>query len=169
MNLVIPNLAELGVARRSGQADLETIIQLPYPVIRPYRAACAELGWEPFGGGTWSVQGSKVGVISSGYRAETLNGNVNSPHRFGIALDVLVSLILEDLVKAAKVFGRHFQRVGIYPERGFLHVDQAPENWIERYKKKASWVHYGGVYHSFANLRGSLLWIRENIDPNISP
>ena len=153
--LVTPNLAELGVPRRApiGIPDMETIWLTPYPVITNYIAFCHYLHISPFGGGTRSNQSSwSNGSITSGYRSENL-GNKNSAHRFGFALDII---FLVDLLKAARGATLYFKRVGIYPQKKFIHVDLADDNWIKKYNKERFWVFADETYHYFETIEEAL-------------
>jgi hypothetical protein len=149
--LIPPNLAELGLPRRGDhiQADLETIWETPYPVITSYQRTMAAMGIVPFGGGTRERQGERrEGYILSGYRDAILNGNRNSPHRYAFAVDLQAKRDRQiEIGRKALTCG--FSRVGLYAQRGFLHLDVAPSNWIAVYHKVRFWVQLDGKYHFF--------------------
>ena len=162
-SLVPPNLAALGVPRQTpdGTADLETIWRTPYPVIGNYEKFCRDAALAAFGGGTRQKQGARIpGYITSGYRDATIDNNTLSPHKFAFALDIIIGPLQAQL-RCAEIAKRYFSRIGLYPEQGFIHVDLAPDNWVEQYGKAWSWVKTDGVYHTFNNLRGAILWSLE--------
>lgn len=148
--LLIPNLGKMGLPRKVSppKADLITVYATPYPVIRSYLRVCEKVGITPFGGGTMEAQLPGPGFITSGYRSEALEGNDSSPHRFGIALDIAVG---DDgpCLSVGLIASKIFSRVGLYPGRGFIHVDLAPDNWIAHHRKKPYWVKTPDGYHSF--------------------
>lgn len=150
-SLIPPNLAELGVIRRGGgEADLETIWLTPYPVISNYLWLMDELGWVPFGGGTRQKQRSRInGFITSGYRDKVLNGNEESPHLYAFAED-FVCIGLRRQIEVGRKAAQKYPRVGLYPDRGFIHCDVAPDNWIERYNKARYWVTFKGKTEVFS-------------------
>ena len=145
IELLPPSLLRLGLPQ-VGDPDLETIWKTPYPVHKRYVQLCHRLGWEPYAGGSRDIQGNRgPGYITSGYRGRILNGNSTSPHPFGFAIDVIV----DDMLQAADEGHKLFSRVGFYPGRGFLHLDQAPDNWVRHYCKSQYWVQIAGRYLVF--------------------
>lgn len=152
--LIPPNLAALGLQRRTdiGVADIMTIWKTPYPVITRYNMLCKELEWQPFGGGTMRQQGARVpGFITSGYRSLPVDDNMTSPHMHAFALDFIVGDVAEQ-VRVARVAVKYFCRVGLYPTSGFIHVDLAPDNWIEKYNKARFWVKRKAKVSLFSDL-----------------
>jgi len=144
IDVLPPNLAELGIQRKHpiSAADLETIWRIPdYPVITQYLRLCDQLGWEPFGGGTRQIQGShsQPGFITSGYRDAIINGNKHSAHRYALALDIHVGNAQAQIAAAHKAVN-YFNRVGLYPDGSFIHVDLMPFTWVEIYRRKRFWV-----------------------------
>ena len=85
-------------------------------------------------------------------------GNINSPHRFGLALDVI---FLSNILKAARAAGLYFSRVGIYPQKKFIHVDLVEDNWIKQYLKERFWVNADNEYFYFDNLSDALIKAEE--------
>lgn len=160
-DLVIPNLAVLGVERRGdGVApDLETIWISPYPVLTNYQKLMRRLGWKAYAGGTRDMQGPSYvqGYITSGYRDLVLGGNTNSPHLFAIALDIAAGGIREQ-VRAARLAVDYFNRIGLYPENGFIHVDLATPTWMQRHGGRLFWVRKGGKYTSFDDLAKAIIF-----------
>lgn len=162
-SLIIPNLALLGVPRRvpaeDPQPDLVTIWMNPWPVLTNYKRLCHKVGLVPFTGGSYLKQGKREnGYITSGYRNELINENVNSPHRFGIALDFIVDNIdlMIEVLREAVPSG--FTRVGCYPERKFVHVDIAPDDWIEKFSKSRFWLYTNEYeYLSYNELQDALI------------
>lgn len=121
---------KLGLKKR-GDPDIETIRLTPYPVLSRHKLWCYRLGYES--------------RITSGYRDEIIDGNQESPHHFGFAIDS----IIEDMLKAADAARDLFARIGFYPGRSFLHLDQAPDNWIKHHCKARYWVNIRGVYQVY--------------------
>lgn len=129
--------------------DLITIYRSPYPVLRNYKRLMNDLQLEPFAGGTHIRQGRmQPGLIISGYRDGT---SYLSPHGFAVALDIAIGgLSLQ--YRAANIAIRYFERVGLYPQNGFIHVDLFDEILREYYKKKRFWVRINGEYTAFDDL-----------------
>lgn len=136
--LIPPSLYRLGLPQK-GDPDLETIWLTPYPVLKRYGIWCGQLGYK------YLAMPGKPGHVTSGYRARIIGGNETSPHHFAFAIDSIV----DDMLKAADEAQKLFSRVGLYPGRGFLHMDQAPDNWMNKYMKSRYWVQVAGVYHIF--------------------
>lgn len=145
-----PNLRALGwVRQQEPEADIKTILRIPeYPVIGNYKKVCAATGLAVFGGGTIEKQGDLPGKITSGFRDAILGGNNVSPHHFGFALDIAVGDIFEQ-IRIADAARGYFSRVGLYVGNGFIHLDLAPDAWIDRYLKSQAWVKYEGNYRPF--------------------
>lgn len=149
--LLIPNLMKVGTPRKTKpEADLITIWNTPYPVIGKYKVLCNETNLKIFAGGTIEKQGPNYvpGFITSGYRDEIIEGNESSPHPFAIALDIAIGSDIRCL-DVAKKAERIYSRIGLYPGHGFIHVDEAPDSWIEHYKKKRYWVKVESIYYSY--------------------
>ena len=115
--------------------DIETIRRTPYPVLSRHKLWCRRLGYD----------GVDFGRITSGYRDEVIDGNKESPHHYGFAIDTAI----DDMLKAADVARELFARIGFYPGRSFLHLDQAPDNWIKYHCKARYWVNTRGVYRVY--------------------
>lgn len=141
--LLPPNLMRLGVKRQGDgkAADLVTIYRTPYPVLSNYVTWCQLVGLDVFAGGTYKKQGAadRPGHIGSGYRDYVIGSNDNSPHFYAFALDPAVGAAARQVDVAPPALGL-FTRIGLYPFRGFIHLDQAPMNWIIRYNKRLFWV-----------------------------
>jgi len=135
--LIPPSLFKLGLPQK-GDPDIETIWLTPYPVIKRYRVLCDRLGYK-------YLRPGEPGHITSGYRAHIIGDNEISPHHFAFAIDIIV----DDMLKAADKAADLFSRIGFYPGRGFLHLDQAPDNWVNKYMKSRYWVQIAGVYRIF--------------------
>ena len=155
IDLLPPNLMRVGVKRRGNgrTPDLETIALTPYPVLMNYKQWCRVVGLDPFAGGSWSKQGPSdvAGYITSGYRDEIINGNESSPHPFAIASDVAVCDVGRQLAVVPSAVN-YFSRVGIYPGRGFVHLDLAPDDWIRKYNKRRFWCKTADAFKSFDSL-----------------
>jgi len=137
------NLAAMGLKRqRDGQAaDLVTIWKTPYPVLTRYKILCDRTGLAPFAGGDFRNQGPEhmPGYITSGFRDKVMAGNKNSPHMYAFAIDIAIGNINAQLAKGTYALDL-FPRIGIYPLNGFIHLDLAPECWIEKHHKARYWV-----------------------------
>ena len=154
-NYLLPiNLATMGVPRMTtdGTADLETIWKTPYPVITNYKKLCNDVRFlKPFGGSQhevidlhsrkWSIEQTRevLGYITSGYRDKVLNGNKQSAHLYGFAIDIFVGNINDQIIVGEKAL-KYYNRIGLYPDNNFIHLDMAPPNWIEKYDKTLYWV-----------------------------
>lgn len=167
INLIPPNLAELGVTRKvqPPEPDLITVWQTPYPVLTNYKLLCADVGIEPFAGGTYLKQGQswRPGYISSGYRVNI--GTINSPHKYGLALDV----VIPDLELQIKMVGQsleYFTRSGLYPNMNIIHLDLMPAVWIEKFNAARHWVCFRvrgkKIYHNFGDLESAIRFAIKN-------
>ena len=121
--------------KKIGDPDIETIRRTPYPVLSRYGIWRQRLGYDDM----TSLK------ITSGYRDEIIDGNQESPHHYGFAIDVVIG----DMLKAADAARDLFARIGFYPGRSFLHLDQAPDNWIKHHCKARYWVNIRGIYRVF--------------------
>lgn len=159
--LVPPNLAALGVKRQGDGkvADLSTIWDTPYPLLTNYQKLMRRLLWQAYAGGTRQMQGPShvQGFITSGYRDDIIEGRGSSPHLFAIALDIAAGGV-RDQVRAARFAVEYFNRIGFYPENGFIHVDLATPAWMQRYGGRLFWVRKGGKYTSFDDLGEAILF-----------
>ena len=157
---MVPNLGELGVPRGTKpEADLKTIWMTPYPVISNYMKLCADAQIKPFGGGTLERQApNEPGYILSGYRDEAIEGNVLSLHRFGMAIDFQL-VGARQQIKIGQIATNYFVRVGFYPDRGFIHVDLAPEIYIDKYSRPRYWVQVDRKYNHFKELPDATAFI----------
>ena len=108
---------------------------------------------EPFAGGTYQKQGSKFrpGYITSGYRSKITEGRRNSPHLYGLALDIAVGDAYEQAIWA-KAADMLYTRVGLYPDNGFIHVDMMPKVWCSHYHGTKYWVKKGDKYKGLWSL-----------------
>ncbi len=89
--------------------------------------------------------------ITSGYRDHNVDKAVkNSPHKFAIALD-LAAGNLENQIRWAEAAINMgvFKRVGLYPQRGIIHVDIADIDWCEQYGGTSYWVCIKDSYFGF--------------------
>lgn len=165
--LLPPNLAVLGLNKASepGAPDLETIWKTPYPVLTRYKLLCKELKIQPFAAGRYQRQGpcTKAGYITSGYRDDIINCRINSPHRFALAIDVIVGPI-EKQIAAARHAQAYFPRIGLYPGNSFIHLDLASEAWMKQYRGRRFWVRIQNVYTSFDILEAAIDFIKENLE-----
>ncbi len=144
--LLPPNLADMGVVRQGDghTADLATIWKTPYPVVGNYTKWCQLVGLTPFGGGDHVQQGSsdQAGYINSGYRDRIIYGNKTSAHLMALALDIVIGHIKDQMALGVPaVTSGLFTRLGVYPSRGIIHLDQVPDNWMSRHNKARLWLH----------------------------
>lgn len=150
VELVPPFLSALGVVRAYQEIpDLDTIWKTPYPVITNYRKWIARTDLKAFGGGTITLQQHGLGRISSGYRDEIMEGRKRSPHMFGFAIDTIVGFLFDKAIEYAIEARPYFSRIGLYPDNGFIHTDQANRAWLKKYSGRRYWIKKGGVYQSF--------------------
>lgn len=139
IELLPPNLAAFQVKRKSGppQADLITMMDTPYPVLKNYKKVCRILGIKPFAGGNHIRQGptKNIGYITSGYRFE------DGIHGFALAIDIFV-WPLQDQIRWIKkaIDDNLFTRAGFYPHHKIIHLDMASEGWMERHGGRRYWV-----------------------------
>lgn len=139
IELLTPNLAKLQVRRKSGppQADLITIMDTPYPVLKNYKKLCGLLAIKAFAGQNHVKQGpaNNVGFITSGYRFEA------GIHGFAMAIDVFVWPLCEQIRWIMQAIEENlFTRAGFYPHHKIIHLDFASEKWMERYGGRRFWV-----------------------------
>jgi hypothetical protein len=142
--LIPPNLSALGIKRavgtdKDGPPDLETVWKTPYPVLTNYETMCLEAQIKAYAGGTRERQGPSwaEGYISSGFRE--LLGADDTPHKFGLAIDVVIIGLLRE-IEVARIAVKYFMRVGIYPDDNIMHFDLAPVIWQICYKGTPFWV-----------------------------
>lgn len=157
------NLASMGLERFVAvpEVDLNTIWRTPYPIITNYKKVCKIIGLDFLGKGGYDVhtdnplnpifkQGEHSdGYILSGYRDEIINWNINSMHRYAMALDPEVHSVEKQVEVGRAALKEGFTRIGFYPDRKFMHWDMAPPNWIEQFKKRRFWVEIDGTKQSF--------------------
>ena len=119
-------------------------------VLTAYQRWCQIVGLVPFAGGDYRNQGpaEQAGYITSGYRSLALEGNKDSPHGYAFAIDVAVGDGARQIAAAAPAVDL-FTRIGLYPQRGFIHLDHAPDNWIEAHNKAKYWCQWNGIYRYF--------------------
>ena len=168
-----PNLAALGVSRQQilskdsndgRAADLVTIMRTPYPVLKNYKAWCKTAGLNPFAGGDYLDQGpaNVPGYITSGYRDEIIGGNKTSPHPLALALDVAVGGPAKQLAAASTAL-QYFTRIGLYPHRGFIHVDLVPKMWVQKHHKAFFWLQRkNGTYVTFNSFTDMVQFVKMN-------
>ena len=158
--MMLPNLGNMGLIQR-GDPDLMAPWLSPYPMHQTYHLWCSAMKIKPYAGGRavvdsgrviGFVQGAGTGRITSGYRQYIIGANEHSAHRFALAWDIHIGDAQEQGA-AALVAAKYFNRVGLYPESTFIHVDLAPDDWISHYRKYKFWVRTGGTYIGFSNLR----------------
>lgn len=161
VNLLPPNLADLGVKRHGDgvEADLWTLYKSPYPMITNYKMVMSDAGIQPFAGGTLGQQGSNYlpGYCTSGFRDLIIDGHNRSPHLYALAIDVAIGDV-EEQARVAHIASKHFNRVGLYPDNGFIHMDLMPPHWIAKYGGSRFWVKKNGIYKSFQTLNSAIIY-----------
>ena len=99
----------------------------------------------------------KAGRITSGYRNVAYNkqigGASDSAHRYGLALDIAVGDVREQ-IKWAREADKIFNRIGVYPNMGIIHVDLMPYGEDETSYKHGSkyWVRKRAQYIATSSL-----------------
>lgn len=117
-----------------GNPDIETIKLYHPEVWEKYTALCKKMGandilGNPPGQCKFTL---KQCCITSGYRHPAYNkeekGARNSPHQYGVALDIYIGRGQEEQLKWVRVIeaNKLFTRVGIYPTSIHIHVDAMP-------------------------------------------
>lgn len=150
----------MGVEQK-GEIDLDTIWRTPYPIITAFKKVCKEAGIDFLGKGGYDLHTDNIlnsifkwgehsdGYILSGYRSEVIGWNTGSMHRYAMALDVEVRSVEKQVEVGRSALEKGFTRVGFYPDRKFMHLDMAPDNWIKRFAKRRFWVEIDGTKQSF--------------------
>jgi len=147
------NLAKLGVARRVPEptADLETMHLSGLPTLRQYEMVCNDCNIAPYCGGTYMAQGNGGdGYVLSGYRDNPIGGNRESAHMYCGAVDVaaMTTDIMRRMAGSALL---HFNRIGLYPKRHFIHMDIMPTIWLNEHNKPVLWAELNGVIVPFTS------------------
>jgi hypothetical protein len=154
------NLALQGI-KQQGYPDIKTILDFHEDVLSRFSILAAKMGFKRL---VYKlINGICPDIIISGYRDYQADSAVkNSPHNFGIALDVQVSslnahevnnqpAVLERQVawitEATK--GQLFNRAGFYPQRNTIHLDIADKEWMDTYAGTPFWVKWNSKYHGF--------------------
>jgi hypothetical protein len=89
----------------------------------------------------------------------------NSPHYFGVALDVIVGDLMKQIEWATVGIGKgYFTRCGFYPEQNTMHFDRCSFEWMEKYNGTPSWVKWHGEYTGFAHWREAAQYAMRLID-----
>ena len=109
--------------------DTKTILENNPELLVAYKALLNKMGIEKLD------EEMGTGRIVSGYRSQTHNkkigGTHDSAHRYGLALDIAVGNVNEQ-IKWARQADKIFTRIGVYPNMGIIHVDLMP--YGESYK-----------------------------------
>lgn len=154
----LENLALAGV-KQNGYPDVAVIKKYHPEVIASFFLLCKKIGvpWHDL----FSDDVPKR--IISGYRDHSVDSAVkNSPHAFGIALDIWVSwlsahdpfnrqAILNTQIKwiTEAIEGKFFTRGGFYPQQNSIHLDQATDEWMKKFNGTKFWVKWDGDYAAF--------------------
>ena len=122
--------------------DIETIKQYHPEVWTQYVELCKRMGGSP---GICKYKPTQC-CVTSGYRHPFYNKEIggagNSPHQYGVALDIYTGKGAEQQLKAAKLAEGLFTRVGIYPTDTHIHVDLMP---LKEEYQTAFWIGKGGT------------------------
>lgn len=103
---------------------------------------------------------NKYAHITSGYRDTHVKGGAkNSPHYFGIALDVSVGHILNQIEFGRICLKHGFTRLGLYPQKGIVHIDIADAEWIKKYRGTPYWSFMKLKYKGFYDLEKCIKYI----------
>ena len=112
--------------------DIETIKQYHPEVWSQYAELCKKMGAvDIFGSPPGACKSTLTKCcITSGYRHPAYNKEIggvgNSPHQYGVAIDIYVGKSLQEQLRWARAASNYFTRVGIYPSQNDIHVDLMP-------------------------------------------
>ena len=141
------NLREAGIKRIvKPEADIVRIREYHPEVLEYFDEAKKEYG--------------KYAIITSGYRdAHVKGGAKNSPHYFGIALDIAVGDILNQIKFGRICLKNGFKRLGLYPQKGIVHIDIADRAWQKKYNGTPYWSYLKRKYKGFYKLDDCIKYI----------
>lgn len=163
---MLENLAQKGL-KQKGVPDLATIKQYHPEVLYSFALLGKKMGMEC---GWVLIDGAVPDCIISGYRDFNADPEVkNSPHKYAVALDVMVShldarisqnrpTILEEQIKwiTAAIESGLFTRGGFYPQQNTIHLDLCDEAWMRAYNGSPFWVKWDGKYEGFSRLQSAI-------------
>jgi hypothetical protein len=132
---MVSNLTKMGIVRRTknGIPDLETCKQYqPDAVARLlilYHVNGAYMSWD-----------HTPDSLMDAFRDKS---KIESRHLYGDAFDIAILSVIRQIEWADKaVHLGLFTRVGFYPHRRIIHVDNADDEWCSRYNGTPYWVKY---------------------------
>lgn len=170
---MLENLAQKGV-KQQGSPDIATLKVYHPEVLFAFALLMKKMGMSC----SWLLaEGAIPDCIVSGYRDFNADPEVkNTPHKFAIALDVMVShldahvainrpAVLEEQIKwiTTAVESGLFTRGGFYPQQNTIHLDQADEAWMQTYGGTPFWVKWNGKYEGFTTLNGAVEYAKQLI------
>jgi hypothetical protein len=140
------NLADKKIVQQ-GHPDITTIKQYHPEILSKLRLLFVQMG---FGMGVLTGD-FPSGMITSGYRDNTFtSGAKNSSHKFGLAIDIAVGGLGEQIRWLKNgVTPSLFNRGGLYPDMGIVHLDDASNEWMNQYYGTKYWVCIDGIYKGF--------------------
>lgn len=170
MNIV--NLAANGI-KQNGHPDISTIMKYHPEVLTSLAILCHRRGLES----GWIGTSDTPDFIVSGYRDHDPDPAVkNSPHAFGLAVDLMVSPkdahvpqnrpeILDAQISwiTDAIESNLFYRAGIYPEQNTIHLDLCDVSWRNAYNGTPFWVKWQGTYHGFTVLNEAVSFAKQMI------
>ena len=157
------NFGELGIQRKTAApiADIRRVYEIYPELVLCYEQACDIVGLERYGGGTLDMQASHLGMITSGFRSEIIGGNKESAHRYAAAFDVAVG-VGQVMLDSSLAFATLFNRIGIYPDKQFIHADAMPDAWIREHNKARFWIVANNETRTFETFSGLVSYFKLN-------
>ena len=153
--MMFENLAEQGIVQR-GHPDLVTVRQYHPEAMSKLCLLFMQMGY----GMSALVEGGifPPGIVTSGYRDKNIDPAVkNSPHKFGIAFDLAIGNLDQQIKWLKKAISPSlFNRGGLYPDRGIIHVDIADDEWMQTYNGTRFWVCLGDKYTGFSDMESAI-------------
>src|SRR5512142_1230954 len=149
------NLADLGI-KQQGHPDLLTVKQHHPEAMAKLCMLLLQMGY-----GTSPMMSEGMfppGLVTSGYRDRNVDPAVkNSPHKFGIAFDLAVGGVQQQIKWLRHALTPNlFNRGGLYPQRGIIHLDIADDEWMKQYHGTKLWVCVGDTYTGFSAIEDAI-------------
>lgn len=163
------NLAKQGIKRLTPQpnADLQIIKKYHPEVLIRLSLLAIGMGINPKWLDNFYTKNIVPSWISSGYRDCQYDSEVsNSPHCFGIAIDIVVGKTIRQFewAREATETTKLFARAGLYPQQNILHLDIADKSWCEKYRGTLYWVKWDKKYTGFYDLGSAMRYAWAKID-----
>lgn len=142
----------------SSNPDIETIKLYHPEVWIQYTELCKRMGATTLGYPPGVCKSLKTPCcITSGYRHPAYNKEIggagNSPHQYGVAIDIYVGKNVKEQLRWADEASKLFTRVGIYPSQTDIHVDLMPPTGQFQTR---FWIGKKGITLATANSIGEL-------------